>query len=181
LLLLISARPRMITISGAKRMSEAPAENATPAAPKGKMVPVAVGAGALLFGAVIGLFVVAPRLHSKPADGKAKTEAKAEGEGKAPLLFKLDNVIVNPAGAGGSRYVVLSVAIEVPDALTETMLRESEVQFRDAVTGVLEKQTVEQLTMVGARDSLRRRVSEAAVPFVKGAAVKVYIPQFLIQ
>lgn len=163
-------------------MSEAPAEPVEPTPPApGKLVPVAVGVGGVLIGALIGLFVVAPRLHPAPGTPKPKVEAKAAGEGKAPLLFKLENVIVNPAGSAGSRYVVLSVAIEVPDVATETALRESEVQFRDAVTGVLEKQSLDQLTMLGARDSLRRRVAEAAVPFIKGAEIKVYIPQFLIQ
>ncbi len=164
-------------------MSEAPAETATPDAPRGKLVPIATGIGGLLLGALVGLFVVAPKLHPTPGSGAAKAVSHAAegGEGKAAPMFKLDNVIVNPAGATGSRYVVLSVAIEVPDAATEAMLRESEVQFRDAVTGVLERQTIDKLTMLGARDSLRRQVALAAEPFVKGAKIKVYIPQFLIQ
>jgi flagellar FliL protein len=145
------------------------------------MVPIAAGVGGLLLGAVVGLFVVAPRLHPKPAGAAEAHESKAEGEAKAPIIFKLDNVIVNPAGVGGARYVVLSVAVEVPDAATETLLRESEIQFRDAVTGVLEKQTLEQLTMIGARDSLRKKVAAMVGPFVKDAKIKVFIPQFLIQ
>jgi flagellar basal body-associated protein FliL len=60
-------------------------------------------------------------------------------------------------------------------------LRSAEVQVRDAISGVFERQTMAQLTQDGARDSLRVELAAAVAPFIKGASVKIYLPQFVIQ
>ena len=49
------------------------------------------------------------------------------------------------------------------------------------MTGVLESQTLEMLTLPGARDSLRRRLGTVVAPFADGAPVQVYLPQLIIQ
>lgn len=152
-----------------------------PAASGGKM-PIIAAAGALLVGVAAGMFVIAPRL---PGGAPAKAEAEAagaEGEG-APkkVLFELENVIVNPAGSQGQRFIVATVAFEVSSEAIRNVLHESETQIRDAVTGVLEKKTVEELLAVGARDSLRSAFAGVVKPYLKGEKVQVFIPQFLVQ
>ena len=152
---------------------------------KKALIPIVITVAALLAGAGIGGFVVAPRLSGAPAgagDGKeAKHEKKGVEEGAALKLVKLENVIVNPADAQGQRFLVASLAFEMPNEEAEKKLRESESQFRDAVIGVLERKTFGWLMQVGARDSLRRELAIVAAPFVGGDTVKVYVPQFLIQ
>ncbi|MES2305372.1 MAG: flagellar basal body-associated FliL family protein [Gemmatimonadota bacterium] len=151
---------------------------------KKALVPILITVAALLVGAGIGGFVVAPRLSgpAASAEGKdAKHEKKGGAEGAAPKLVKLENVIVNPADAQGQRFLVASLAFEMPNEEAEKKLRESDIQFRDAVIGVLERKTLGWLMQVGARDSLRRELAIVAAPFVGGDTVKVYVPQFLIQ
>ena len=64
---------------------------------------------------------------------------------------------------------------------SEARLKASEVPFRDAVTGMLERMTLAQLTQLGARDSVRNNVLVYAKKFAGDTAVHVYLPQFLIQ
>ena len=154
-----------------------------PAASGGKL-PIIAAAGALLVGVAAGMFVIAPRL---PGAAPAAAEAEAgagegkEGEAQKKVLFELQNVIVNPAGSQGQRFIVATVAFEVASEQIRNVLHESETQIRDAVTGVLEKKTVDELLAVGARDSLRSAFAEVVKPYLKGAKVQVFIPQFLVQ
>jgi flagellar FliL protein len=156
-----------------------PVPESAPAS-SGGMVPMLAAVVALLVGAAVGAFVVAPRL----AGGAPAAEEAAEGGEKGaekPVLYSLQNVIVNPAGSQGQRFIVATVAFEVATEKIRLQLHESETQLRDAVTGVLEKRTVEELLRPGARDGLRGDFERAATPFLKGAKVKVFIPQFLVQ
>jgi flagellar protein FliL len=114
---------------------------------------------------------------------KGKEKEKRGGkEGKGPAaVFELENLIVNPAGTEGSRFLMATVAFELDDPKLSELLRENDIAIRDQVITVLENQTMEMLTRPGARDSLRVLLAEAVAPYVEGAEMRVYLPQFVIQ
>ncbi|MBP9899197.1 MAG: flagellar basal body-associated FliL family protein [Gemmatimonadales bacterium] len=152
-----------------------------PAASGGKM-PIIAAAVALLVGVAAGMFVIAPRLPgAAPAAAEAGAAEGKEGEVPKKVLFQLENVIVNPSGSQGQRFIVATVAYEVSSEEIRNVLHESETQIRDAVTGVLEKRTVEELLAPGARDALRSDFAKVVTPYLKGEKVQVFIPQFLVQ
>jgi flagellar FliL protein len=156
------------------------------------MLLVAIGAGAALIGGGIGALVVAPKLLARvaPADSahasaetpKGEREPKREGKESAGRIFKLDNMIVNPAGSEGTRFLMASVAFELDDDAEEAQLKAREIELRDMVVSKLESLTMPMLTQPSARDSLKaqlgRQVREILGPKAK---VKVYLPQFVIQ
>ncbi len=175
----------------------AAAAAAKPAA--GPALPLLLGAaaGALVIGAVAGMFLVGPMvvkgraasaLASADGHGGAKPggkEGKKHGgkEGGKTGLFKLENIIVNPAGSQGTRFLMTTVAIELADEKEREVLSEREVQIRDRVVTVLEACSMEQLMLPGVRDSLRARIAIALEP-VLGDEVShftIYMPQFVIQ
>jgi flagellar protein FliL len=117
-------------------------------------------------------------------EGGHKKEGREGGgeEDVKGILLNIDNIIVNPAGSQGSRFLMASIAIELPDNATETYMREHEVQVRDLVISVLESQTMQTLSRPGARDQLKEDLADALMPMSGGAAwLRVYIPQFVIQ
>jgi len=139
--------------------------------------PLIAAVAALLLGTAGGFFVIAPRLG-----GDAPTPAAEEqAETAKTVLFELENVIVNPAGSQGQRFVVATVAFEVASEEMRNTLHEAETQIRDGVTGVLERKTVEELLRPGARDSMRGAFADVVAPYLKGEKVQVFIPQFLVQ
>lgn len=178
----------------------APAEGEAPAAPKKGMMIGLLVAG-IAVGGGVGTFVVAPKLvppvkiaaeagaeHGEGEEAKSEEGGegehgkKGEGEGAAPKMVTLDNIIVNPAGSQGSRFLMTSVAIATEDEKLETALRDRQVELRDKVTTVLEVMTMQQLTGPGARDSVKIRVQAMVVQMLGGKPkVKVFIPQFVIQ
>ena len=176
---------------------------AAPAKPK-VMLPlmlIGVVAGGLVAGAALGSLLVAPQVnkmrhaaavasasgpHDKHAkqESKGKKEKKKGEEGKAPV-YKLDNIIVNPAGSQGQRFLMCTVAIESDDSKALETLREHEIELRDRVITLLSRQSLDRLTAESARESLRTELLLAIKPALgpdgQEAELKVYLPQFVVQ
>jgi flagellar basal body-associated protein FliL len=153
--------------------------------PRARKLTLAVTAAATLAGIAVGGVVVGPRLaapasaaQEKPAEQAEHGESSDHAEKK---MVRVDNLVVNPAGSEGLRFLMVSVAFAVRDPAAETRLRGSDVQIRDLVTGVFERQTMASLTRPGARDSLRISLAEAVKPLIGNAPVRVFLPQFVIQ
>jgi flagellar FliL protein len=187
----------------------APAEGAdkaaAPAKPKLALPFMLIGvvAGALVAGAALGSLLVAPQVNkmrhaaavsaatnpghkADKKDKKDKKESKdKKGEaGKAPV-YKLDNIIVNPAGSQGQRFLMCSVAIESDDPKALDTLREHEIELRDRVITMLAKQSLDRLTSEAARESLRAEllvvIKPALGPEGQDTDLKVFLPQFVVQ
>lgn len=166
------------------------AEGAPPPAKKtGLLVGLTVG-GAIL-GGLVASFVIAPRVIARQAhvvaDSAEGSEAEAAGEheGKPAgerKLVELSNIIVNPAGSQGSRFLMTTVAFSVSDEKAYTVLKDHEVEVRDRVTSILESRTMAQLTAPGARDSVKVAIAAMAGTLLgPKVPVQVYLPQFVIQ
>lgn len=193
----------------AKAPEAATAEDAQKAAPAAKpaakeppiVVLIAVVVLALGAGAALGTLLLAPRIiHARQAaalaeakdphhkkekkDKKKEKKGGKEGEGKSPV-YKLDNLIVNPAGSLGQRFLMCSVAIESDDPKALDVLRENEIELRDKVVSSLASRTLDELTAPGARDTIRTRLLGVIRPVLgedgQDAEIKVYLPQYVIQ
>lgn len=188
--------------------AEAKAEGAkAPAKEAGKKAP-AIGPKQLILGGAIvvalaagtvaGMMLLGPRLAAMrgaaPATAHGSEEAREEKpasekgkgahgkEGEKAVVYRLDNLIVNPAGSHGTRFLMASVAVEVPDARIEAELRDRDFQVRDAVIAVLERQSLDVITAPGGRDSVKARLAETLGPMVgRGVPLHIYLPQFVIQ
>ncbi len=149
-------------------------------------------------GGAVGMMVVAPTLVAREhkaagLDAAAPAEEgggeehggggeHGEGGGEKGPMFKIDNLIVNPAGSQGSRFLMVSVAVETPDAKLEEHLRAREAQIRDVVIAMLETQTMDNLSQPGIRDSLKAILSDTITTIAGSKAkLRVFLPQFVIQ
>ena len=167
---------------------------AVPAAPKAPSSPlflwIGVAAGALVIGGVVGAVVIGPQViamqktngASAPPKEAAKPASDKKGEKEvARPVVRVDNVIVNPAGSQGSRFLLTSIAIELPDTKTQDWVRAHDAEVRDVVITTLERQNLEQLTQPGARDSVKHALTVALQPVAGTTDLRVYLPQFVIQ
>mgnify|MGYP001286657457 CR=1 FL=1 len=162
---------------------------------------IGAAVGALVLGSVLGIFVVAPKIvaartqsvvaegegggeksggHGKPA--KKGAHGKGEKDDKGSVVHKIENLIVNPSGSQGRRFLMMSVAIEVPDAKTEEGLRDQDAHLRDLIIGALEGQSIETITSPGGRDSVKVAIQRVVQPLVADAEwFHIYLPQFVLQ
>ena len=154
----------------------------------------AVIVAALTIGSLLGSLLIAPRViaarNAQPAaparapDGGEETRESGPKKNaqEKPAVYRIDNIVVNPAGSAGARFLMASVAFELPDEKTASALREREVEVRDAVIATFESQTLEMLAAPGARDGLNQKLAGAVGPLVPGKRrPRGYLPQFVIQ
>jgi flagellar FliL protein len=173
---------------------------------------IGAAVGALVLGSVLGIFVVAPRIvaarapveadsasageHGKKSEKKKKEKGghgekkekgshgggHGESEGEGGAVHRIENLIVNPAGSQGRRFLMMTVAFEVPDAKDEATLREKDAMLRDAIIGALEGQSITTITSPGGRDSVKVAIRRAVAPLVEDFDyVNIYLPQFVLQ
>ncbi len=157
----------------------------TPKAPAGRTLAL-VGLGAVVAGGGLGRFVLSPRLA--PSDPSAAHEEEKEssgGHGPASAsgeVYTISNLIINPAGSMGTRFLMITVGIAAANPKDVARLREQEIPARDAIGMLLESMSLDTLMAPGARDRLRHRLVEVLTPLAgPEARLQVYLPQFVIQ
>ena len=164
---------------------------------------IAVGGGA-------GAFFVGPALAEGIAPASAMTAARERGDGAddedgtddegagegergdkdgaegatAKPVYTIDNLVLNPAQSGGTRFLLLTLAFELKDDATLEEMKTRDAELRDAVLVTVGAKSVEYLSDMAVRDSLKnelRTVAGQLFPKKKNAIRRIYFPQFVIQ
>jgi flagellar FliL protein len=144
---------------------------ATGVGPGGAPVPAVAGAGDEAEGA-----------DAEHAKSGGKEGEGAEGAAAAKSVHVLDNIVLNPAGSGGTRFLLLSVAFELKNAAVLDDMKARDAELRDVVLVTLGAKTVEQLSDMAVREPLKAELRAAAEKtFKKGGIKRIYFPQFVIQ
>jgi len=155
---------------------------------KGKQRMIAFALVVALVSYIAVTRVVSPRLMEKKKElEKKKTEMKEQRpqRPKADMIgeiYTIDNIIVNPAGSGGERFVKTSVALELGEAKLDQELSKRDVQLRDILIGIFSSKTIEELTNSAKREDLREEVKQRINSLLVGGKIKnVYFTDLVIQ
>ena len=170
--------------------------NVAPARPT-MLLLIAGLVGGLVLGGLGGSFALGPMLAKKFAapksaeaatteDGEEKSEGEhgEKGEKKAGnTVAVMENLVLNPAGSNGTRFLMAAVAAEVKDEKVKEEMMARDAELRDAVLRLLGERTVEQLADVAQREVLKKQLTDSlnARLATKSAIKRVYFPQFVIQ
>ncbi len=188
----------------AKAPDVAAGDAPAPTGLKAKLPLIAILAVGLAVGGGTGAAVVGPMVAKKmgkvvqtpvPADSAgehgAEGEAAAAGEhaepgkegaGGAAAMHVLENLVLNPAGSGGSRFLLLSVAIELGSAKAGEDFTARDAELRDIILTSLGSKSVEELVDMTAREKIKVEVMTAiGARFGKKAVKQLYFPQFVVQ
>ncbi|MEW5701267.1 MAG: flagellar basal body-associated FliL family protein [Candidatus Zixiibacteriota bacterium] len=109
---------------------------------------------------VITMKVIKPRFApgaSTPATVAVEPESKAS-EADHGEVYLVSNLLVNPTGTAGTRYLSATLGLELLGKETAELLRARDVQVRDLLLSVLASRTVEQLTDFQSRDQMRQEI-----------------------
>jgi flagellar FliL protein len=74
----------------------------------------------------------------------------------------MENLVLNPAESGGSRFLLFSLAFELRDQAAHDAMKARDAEMRDVVLAALGRRTTEQLADMALRDSLKAEVGAAA-------------------
>jgi len=168
---------------------------APPAAKSGvaKLLPLIGGiVGGLALGGVLGFTLLGPKLSHKsaaaPATADSAAAAKKESGPEAkkgdapPPIYQIDNLVMNPAGSGGSHFLLMSVALQLKDASSLETMKGRDAELRDAILRLFSRKTSDQVSDISARDQLSAELMGVLDKmFGAGTVAKIYFPQFVIQ
>lgn len=143
-----------------------------------------------LVGSGVGVGVVGPLLSStlggEVQPGEVDGEAEHAEEEIAPedlVVYTLDNLIANPAGSNGARFVMFSVGIEVEgdEESAEEEVGHHDAELRDRLLALVGTKTVEELSEVDARRWLKGEILEVVADVLSEMTVyHIYLPEYVI-
>ena len=178
-------------------MSNEPAEVTTTDAPptgaKARLPLIAMIAVGLAIGGGAGAAFVGPMvakkmgksaeaLASDSGDASGAHDAEGGKEGPVTAVHLMENLVLNPAGSGGSRFLLLSVALEAGNSTTEADMTARDAELRDIILTSLGTKTVDQLTDIANREGIKSEVQAAITArFGKSSVKRLYFPQFVVQ
>jgi len=123
-------------------------------------------------------FIAPNNAEQQSAEGEHSNESR---EDLAQVLV-IKDIIVNPAGTNGTRFLLTTVGLEVPAPEIKAELEQKEVQTRDILNTILTSKGLEELTIPQYKESLRREILEKVNNTLKkGKVSNVYFSKFIIQ
>lgn len=150
-----------------------------------------------------GYFIVIKYLKPDPAfkqviEEEKKAEEKPVVEEVPHQIYNIEDIVVNPAGTGGSRYLSVSIGVEMDapkvekskgghgegegEAKTKSPLDEKKPQLRDALIGLLSSKTIEQLTSIEQKDHIRTEIMDLFVKILAPAKVhNIFFIDYVLQ
>jgi flagellar protein FliL len=118
---------------------------------------------------------------SEGKEGKEGEGGGGEGGGEGKIYIVKD-LIVNPAGTNGTRFLLTTVGFEVttPEALKD--IEAKDVMVRDALNTIFTSKDLTSLVNVEGREALRKEIQEKVGGFIRdGELTNVYFSKFIIQ
>ena len=137
--------------------------------------------------------VAAERGREKKEKVRNVSRDTAEGDGrekKKPAnrtdsigeIYLVKDIVVNPAGTGGRRYVSMDLALEIGSAATATELQQKEPVIRDLVIRLLLQKRIEDLDGREDADRLKYQIVRAlALKLGEDKVANVYLSNFVLQ
>jgi flagellar basal body-associated protein FliL len=115
-------------------------------------------------------------------NGEGKKGGKGEAETDEALIFVVKDLIVNPAGTNGTRFLLTTIGIEVGSAESMKELEKKEVMVRDAFTNILTAKSLPELTDATRRENIRTEIFDKIGGMLKSGKPKnIYFSKFIIQ
>jgi flagellar FliL protein len=97
-------------------------------------------------------------------------------------IYVVKDIIVNPAGTNGTRFLLTTVGFEVSSSEARKELEAKDVQLRDMLNTILTSKDLVTLSMVEQREPLRKEIaSKVAAMLQRGTLNNVYFSKFIIQ
>jgi len=159
-------------------IEQVPADDAAPAKSGGGRSVLLLAIAGVLAGSAAGVFGVGPLLAKR----KLSHAAPKVEEPRSFVTHALENLVLNPAGSGGTRFLMVTATFELKDGATEQLMKDHEAEIRDRVLSLLGRKTVDELTATADREEIKKQVLAVVTPlFPKGSVLKVFFPQFVIQ
>ena len=167
------------------------AENEEEQKPRKKGLPgLAIYIAVALVMIVAGYFVGTRFIGSSDQKGSSKAAEErgqhAEGSSEIDLAktqtVAIDDIIVNPSGTGGTRFLAASIGFEIASPETVEIFEKRMPMIRDALITILGSKTIEQLSDPKEKEITRYQIKKRVEQLLStGDLVAVYFTDFILQ
>ncbi|MEA1981173.1 MAG: flagellar basal body-associated FliL family protein [candidate division Zixibacteria bacterium] len=169
-----------------------------------------IGVGAIVIGLALALFVVKPMMssdssetdateevstddgHGEKKEHKPKKKHKEEssdhggGHGEEgaveSLVYMVSDIVVNPAGTGGSRFLSVSFGFELESSYMMSQFEAKEPIIRDALITIMSSKTVAHLTDPRQKEIIRLLIKRKVSRIMETDELAgVYYTDFVLQ
>lgn len=167
----------------------APAAESSPYTSLSPAKIIGIGAGAFLLQIaivylLIALFLV-PKITASGAGQASPAEAAAaqpESHTEGQFVFVVKDLIINPAGTGGTRFLMATVGVETASDEELKSIEKKDVLVRDVLNTILASKTIEMLDDQTRREGLRREIRDSLQRSIHPEKIsQVYFSKFIIQ
>jgi len=157
-----------------------------------------IGLAVVVLGVVLAMFVIKPMMAGSDegtADeawvtssheddgGHEKPKAKKSKDGKSEaFVCAIKDIVINPAGTGGSRFLSVSFGFEIESRELAAEFDRRELLVRDALITIMSSKTVAQLTDAKQKEIIRYQIKKRLSKLLdtKDLAA-VYYTDFVLQ
>lgn len=121
----------------------------------------------------------------EPVEESATGETESTTPSPAELnsnIYMINDLIINPAGSQGGRYVAMSIGLGVdkPSALEE--LKTRDIQVRDAIIALLSQKTLGKFVAIEERIKLKQEILDLVNEKLNSDNVEsIYFTEYVIQ
>ena len=168
-----------------EQKSEASAATPPPAKSFSMKKVLIFGVPIFLIQVVLIYFLVTKFIFPPTASHAAETKGETVAEKKeepARQVYVVSDLIVNPAGTNGTRFLLTTIGVEVDSPQTKIELEQKDIRVRDALISILTSKGLDQLGKVDQRETLRSEIAaKIGEMLTSGKPRNVYFGKFIIQ
>ncbi|MBI5119270.1 flagellar basal body-associated FliL family protein [Candidatus Poribacteria bacterium] len=148
---------------------------------------IAILISGVVLSSLLAIFAVgnyiAPALEQRNTDRRTVSSSGSGGEELDNLTFyRIEPMVVNPAGSNGERYLKAKIALEMHDPELQTEIDKRLPQIKNQINNVLSSKTILQIQTNEDRERLRREIQNRVNGLLVGGQVyNVYFEEFVYQ
>ncbi|MCK4985654.1 MAG: flagellar basal body-associated FliL family protein [Desulfobacterales bacterium] len=138
----------------------------------------------LTIGLAVGFFMMWSKLSALNTQGSMAATTEAEQGQTATLgpLFPLDTFIVNLADAGRSRYLRVTMDLELAESTDAAKLNERLSQIRDSVLMILPSKQFDDIASMEGKIALRDEIiAKLNSLFTQNVVTNIFFIEFVVQ
>lgn len=144
---------------------------------KGKLLIIIIAVVVLLAGGAGAYFFV-----FKGEGEKKETNTKKESKEGTGVNFSFEPFVVNLMDTGGTKYLKISIQIELADTKLMEKAKSRTPQLRDAIITLLSNKTSEELITSEGKIVLKDEIKQRANQILgEGNVINVYLTDFVMQ
>jgi len=182
---------QQVIAQGAGAGPSRPAENADGSS-LGKSNKIFMILGVIVFQVIGAYFLIGflfrhggsdPKVMGKISQlNQSAQYQRGGGDPNFDHVYVVKDLVVNPAGTNGLRFLMATIGLEVTSEETEKELEKRDVQIHDSIIGILTSKTLPELDDGRSRDSLKIQIKqEIDKDITTGKVLNVYFSKFIIQ